>query len=90
MGETARSRLNLGSARRAAPTIFSIREDSRHARVCLKRQRTAVSTTDFLCGFVPSCESLVYWYLTESRVFPKYPPLRPGASAGWGRRRVRA
>ena len=66
MWETARSRLNLGSARRAAPTIFSIREDSRHARVCLKRQRTAVSTTDFLCGFVPSCEFLAYSYLSAA------------------------
>ena len=57
LGETAHSRLKFGSARRAAPTPgFSIRGDLRESRFAPKHQRTAVATSNFLRGFVPSCE----------------------------------
>ena len=77
--------------------VFSIRVDSRHSRAVPKRQRTAISTTDFLCGFVPSCEFLAYSYLSAAWQNPgcfqntllRVPaPLRE--DLGWVRRRVRA
>ena len=46
-GETARSRLKFGSARRAAPPHFSIRGHLLPFAVP-KRQKTAVTTTDFV------------------------------------------
>jgi hypothetical protein len=92
LGETARSRLKLGSARRAAPTIFF---DLRDWRIALKRQRTAISTTDFFRGFVASCEFLVYSYLSAAWQNPEYSqnsllrvPAALREDLGWGRRRV--
>jgi hypothetical protein len=97
-GRTARSRLKLGSPRRGDPTLFF-----RFARIRVirgpapKRQGTAVATTDFFRGFVPSCESLAYSYLSAAWQNPEYSqnsllrvsaPLRE--DLGWGRRRVRA
>jgi hypothetical protein len=89
-GRTAHSRLKLGSPRRGDPTHFSIRVDSSFAG-CLKRQRTAISTTDFFRGFVPSCEFLAYSYLSAAWQNPEYSqnsllrvsaPLRE--DLGWG------
>jgi hypothetical protein len=48
--ETARLRLKLGSARRAAPTIFF---DSRGIVMRSETAGTAITATDFLRGFVP-------------------------------------
>ena len=55
MGETARSRLKLGSARRTDLAIF-IRVDLRDSRAAPERQRTDVATTLPLRGFAASCE----------------------------------
>ena len=75
MGETARLRLRLGSARASGsesepplPIFFDLRD----WRIALKRQRTAISTTDFFRGFVPSCESLAYSYLSAAWQNPEY------------------
>jgi hypothetical protein len=42
LGETARLRLRLGSARRSAPIFFDLRD----WRIALKRQRAAITKTD--------------------------------------------
>jgi hypothetical protein len=66
-----------GLLRRARATTTQVGYNFRFARICLircflqKRQRTAVATTDFLCGFEASSWKFGFWWAATATPLAK-------------------